>query len=501
MFREFSHRRIGVLFAHDWLGTLAIFLCAAQIRAEVGSLPFWATDLLGVFRIPADEAWDINVVSGDIYPVEVLVFIAAIWPLVLVGSSVYDGRQNETLKVELLNVLVAISVATLVLAGSLYFTGWEMARGLFLVFFVLDIALLFGVRLLLYGYRWMTNPLWAPSRQSVLVVGAGEVGRNVASQFRRYSRQDLQVLGYLDDDVDKQGTSIDGKLVLGSTGEIESVIAAHSVKEVVMALPLHAHERLVKICGKLQMMGVRVYVVPDLFALSFPNATLDGFGGIPVIYLGQSGTFRWHRLIKRAFDTTVATMSVLLVAPLMLLIAGLVKWTSAGPILYRQQRIGEGGRAFVMYKFRTMLQDNDPSVHVEHVSRLIRENVDPTELGGRKTLKLKSDLRVTLLGRILRKTSLDELPQLFNVLKGEMSLVGPRPSLAYEVTLFKDWHKHRFEILPGITGLWQVKGRNRVSFDEMVRMDVEYIQKQSVWLDIKILVQTPFAMLFGRGGG
>ena len=183
-------------------------------------------------------------------------------------------------------------------------------------------------------------------------------------------------------------------------------------------------------CGKLQIMGVRVYVVPDLFALSFPNATLDGFGGIPVIYLGQPGVVLWHRLIKRAFDTIVATISVLLVAPLMLLVAGLVKWTSPGPVLYRQQRIGEGGRAFVMYKFRTMLEDNDPSIHVEHVSRLINENLDPTEIDGNKTLKLKSDPRVTPLGRILRKTSLDELPQLFNVLGGEMSLVGPRPSLA-----------------------------------------------------------------------
>ena len=493
MLREFSHRRIGVLFAIDWLGTLAIFLCAALIRAQVGSLPPWAASLLGFFRITADEAWDPNVAPGDIYPVQVLVLIAAIWPIVLVGSSVYDGRQNETLKAELLNLLVAASVSTLVLAGSLYFTGWETARGLFLVFFALDIALLFSVRFLLYGYRWTTDPLLVSGRRAVLVVGAGEVGRNVASQLRRYARQDLQVVGYLDDDADKQDKSIDRKPVLGTTREIESVVAAHSVAEVVIALPLRAHQQLVEMCGKLQAIGVRVYVVPDLFALSFPNATLDGFGGIPVIYLGQPGAVLWHRLIKRAFDTVVATISVLLVA-------GLVKWTSPGPVFYRQQRIGEGGRAFVMYKFRTMLQDNDPGIHVEHVSRLIKENLDPTE-HGTKTLKLKSDPRVTRLGKILRKTSLDELPQLFNVLGGEMSLVGPRPSLAYEVSLFKDWHKHRFETLPGITGLWQVKGRNRVSFDEMVRMDVEYIQKQSVWLDIKILVQTPFAMLFGRGGG
>ena len=145
----------------------------------------------------------------------------------------------------------------------------------------------------------------------------------------------------------------------------------------------------------------------------------------------------------------------------------------------------------------------DPGVHQAHVTRLKTQNLKPESLAGGKfgTLKLENDSRITCVGRFLRKTSLDEFPQLINVLQGNMSLVGPRPPLAYEVELYQDWHKRRFEAPPGLTGLWQVKGRNRVSFDEMVRLDLEYIQNQSLWLDIKILVQTPWAMISARGAG
>jgi lipopolysaccharide/colanic/teichoic acid biosynthesis glycosyltransferase len=156
-----------------------------------------------------------------------------------------------------------------------------------------------------------------------------------------------------------------------------------------------------------------------------------------------------------------------------------------------------------MLKFRSMRVDADPALHMAHVARLIGGNVHPDELGtgGGETLKMRNDPRVTRVGRVLRKLSLDELPQLFNVLRGEMSLVGPRPPLPYEVALYKDWHRRRLEALPGITGLWQVEARNRVSFDEMVRLDLRYIEEQSLWLDLKILARTPLAVLTGRGAG
>jgi len=245
-----------------------------------------------------------------------------------------------------------------------------------------------------------------------------------------------------------------------------------------------------------------VHVVPDLFALSFPNATLDGFGGVPVITLGQPGITGWRRFWKRAFDTVVATILLIILSPLFLLIALAIKVDSPGPAVYRQQRIGENGRPFTMFKFRSMHQGADPSAHRAYVTTLIERNLSPEQLGdGRSSLKEPDDPRVTRMGRIIRKMSLDELPQLFNVLRGEMSLVGPRPALDYEVAVYRDWHHRRLRALPGITGLWQVEGRNRVSFDEMVRLDLQYIEHQSLRYDIKILLQTPWTMLSGHGAG
>jgi lipopolysaccharide/colanic/teichoic acid biosynthesis glycosyltransferase len=183
----------------------------------------------------------------------------------------------------------------------------------------------------------------------------------------------------------------------------------------------------------------------------------------------------------------------------MLLIAVAVKLDSPGPVLYRQKRIGEWGQVFSMLKFRSMRVNTDDSAHREYVKKLIQENTSLA--GGTGTLKMTDDPRITRVGKFIRRTSLDELPQFFNVLLGEMSLVGPRPPIPYEVEVYQKWHTRRFEAIPGITGMWQVYGRNRVSFDEMVRMDIDYIERQSIWLDVKLLVQTPLVLLTGRGAG
>jgi exopolysaccharide biosynthesis polyprenyl glycosylphosphotransferase len=278
---------------------------------------------------------------------------------------------------------------------------------------------------------------------------------------------------------------------------------AQRIESAVVALPLEAHERMVQVCRELQETSVRVNVIPDLFALTFPNATLDGFGGIPLIDLGERGIHGLPRLAKRAFDVLAVSIGLLCLAPVLTLIAILIKLDSPGPVLYRQVRIGENGRRFTMFKFRSMRTNSETGLHREHVTRLIQQNLTPEELNGGNggSLKMENDPRITRFGRFIRKTSLDELPQLFNVLRGEMSLVGPRPPLPYEVEVYKDWHLRRLEAPPGITGLWQVKAHNRVSFDEMVRLDLEYIEKQSLWLDVKILLQTPFALLTDNGSG
>jgi lipopolysaccharide/colanic/teichoic acid biosynthesis glycosyltransferase len=205
--------------------------------------------------------------------------------------------------------------------------------------------------------------------------------------------------------------------------------------------------------------------------------------------------------IKRAIDILGSASALLLLSPLFLVIAAVIKLTSEGPILFKQQRLGRHGVRFTFLKFRSMYFQNDTKIHRDYIQQLIsakESHGQPDSSGG--AYKIKDDPRVTWVGRFLRRTSLDELPQFFNVLRGEMSLVGPRPPIPYEVMSYDIWHRRRFlEIKPGITGLWQVEGRSRVKFDEMVRMDIKYAKTWSLWLDIKILFRTPKAVLRGIG--
>lgn len=219
---------------------------------------------------------------------------------------------------------------------------------------------------------------------------------------------------------------------------------------------------------------------------------------------------KWHDsrrtrfVIKRTMDLAGSSIGLVLLAPILLLIGILIKVSSRGPVLIRQPRLGRLGKTFIFYKFRSMYVNTRHDVHREYVKRFIGGEVEGP--GGKSeesracVYKMKDDARITPIGRFLRKTSLDELPQLLNVLRGEMSLVGPRPPIPYEIECYDLWHRGRvLEAKPGITGLWQVKGRSRTTFDEMVRLDIKYIREWSCWLDLRILLETPWAVLSGRG--
>ncbi|MCA1563316.1 MAG: sugar transferase [Acidobacteria bacterium] len=206
--------------------------------------------------------------------------------------------------------------------------------------------------------------------------------------------------------------------------------------------------------------------------------------------------------IKRSLDFAGSLTLLLILSPVFLLIAALLKLTSPGPILFRQPRLGQMAKPFRMLKFRTMRVNADHALHHEFVTKFIRSSAQLHPAGRKALFKLTNDPRVTPLGRILRKTSLDELPQLWNVFRGDMSLVGPRPPLAYEMEQYRSWHWRRvLDAKPGMTGLWQVSGRSRTTFDEMVRLDLRYVRTCSLWTDIQILLATPRAVLSGKGAG
>lgn len=502
MLHQFSIKRIAGFFFTDWLGTLAMLVCASYLRAFLGNLPPSLVNRLQSLHISVGlqgGTYGDNTISM----LPIFIVVAVIWPIFFVIFSVYDGRHNETLEAELRNILIAVCVSMVALAGILFLTYRETSRVLILIFFLLDLIFLLSTRLIFYAYRRIQKDQGNDRQRKVVIIGAGEVGCNAAAQLIKYSQARLNLIGYLDDDPRKQGREFAELPVLGTLDQVSEVVAGHSVQDAVLALPLRAHERLVQICTELQKLTVRVYVIPDLFVLSFPNATLDGFGGIPVIDLGYPGLHGKKRFVKRVFDILTTSVILIIISPLLFWIAILIKLDSPGPLIYRQKRIGENGRPFSMYKFRSMCMDADPAIHQAYVTRLIRQNLKPEQLGENNgnSLKMVNDPRVTRVGRFLRKTSLDELPQLINVLRGEMSLVGPRPDVPYAVDLYQEWHRRRFECLPGMTGWWQVKGRNRVSYDEMIRMDIYYIEHMSFWMDIKILLLTPWEVISGRGAG
>jgi lipopolysaccharide/colanic/teichoic acid biosynthesis glycosyltransferase len=229
-------------------------------------------------------------------------------------------------------------------------------------------------------------------------------------------------------------------------------------------------------------------------------------GGVdPTLYpdlFEEEDSREFPHSVKRMMDVVGSAAALVVLSPLWVVISLAIKLTSKGPSLFRQERVGQYGIPFTLLKFRSMEDQNDPSLHLEYIKRFISREVGPEKVGkSRKDIyKIQDDSRVTRFGRFLRRSSLDELPQLVNVLKGEMSLVGPRPPIPYEVENYDIWHRRRvFEVKPGITGLWQVLGRSRTTFDDMVRLDLRYASSWSIWLDIKILLQTPGAVLSGEG--
>jgi lipopolysaccharide/colanic/teichoic acid biosynthesis glycosyltransferase len=238
------------------------------------------------------------------------------------------------------------------------------------------------------------------------------------------------------------------------------------------------------------------YRVPDEWSNHKPGKGTTVQFYPEIVQRDASQSFRLA--IKRGMDVVFSCAALLVAAPLFLLIAAAIKMTSQGPVFFRQERVGRHGVPFFCLKFRTMQVSNDSAIHRAYVEKLIRGEVSKEENGG--VFKIKADPRVTKAGRLLRKTSLDELPQFINVLKGEMSLVGPRPPIPYELSAYDAWHRRRvLEAKPGITGLWQVLGRSRTTFDEMVRLDLQYARNWSLWLDLKILFQTPWAVISGSG--
>ncbi len=324
----------------------------------------------------------------------------------------------------------------------------------------------------------------------VLIVGAGEVGRMVMRAIAARPELGYQIVGFLDDDAQKGSTDLGRLRALGGLENFLHVLNSERVSDVIITLPWTYHDKILGLVEQAEQRQIRVRLVPDVFQLTMSRVDVDDSLGIPLLGARPAAIRGSGLLLKRALDLIGGGLLFVLTLPLMGLAALGIKLDSPGPVIFKQTRVGKNGRLFTCYKFRSMRQGAE-----EEKQALLHLN----EAGNGPLFKIRDDPRCTRVGRLIRRTSIDELPQLLNVFRGEMSLVGPRPPEPAEVEQYQPWHRQRLSVTPGLTGLWQISGRSDVSFDEMALLDIWYAENWSVELDIKILLKTIPVVLLGRG--
>jgi len=393
-----------------------------------------------------------------------------------------------------------IVAATFMYRGGVAYRTFSYSRGLFLLDFLLALLSMGAVRMLLRAGQILVR------RRGVnliptLIVGRGPEAVLCIQEMRARPELGYRVIGIVENGpVDPSSpASFEGVPVIADLKSLPEAIRESGANEVIISDPNVPGEALFDVMIQTgRRRGVEFRIAPTLLNCLPSKTEIDQVGSLPMVTLFRSPLSSAARLAKRVSDLIIASMALGILAPLWLLIALLIKLDSRGPVFYKQERVGMDGRVFLFYKFRTMHAGTDDARHREYQRMYIKGQPD-SNLGDaqRPAYKLRGDERVTRLGRLLRKLSLDELPQLFNVLRGDMSVVGPRPPIPYEVESYELWHRKRLDMKPGITGLWQVSGRNRLPFDEMVRMDLYYIENWSLLLDMKIILQTLPVMLRG----
>ncbi len=439
-----------------------------------------------VTRIP-----NLPTFSGSIQvnvPGIVFVIVPLLWGTTFLVASVYDPKRIYKAIDELQIVTVATLVAALLFAGFLYLTYRDFSRWLFIIFVGLDLVMLIGWRIIARSV-FRLGRLPGPERR-VLIVGAGDVGQRVGQMIQEYEWMGLNLSGYLDDNNHPRNRNGDVQtVVLGKVDDVRTIVQSRHVDDVVIALPQRAYDQINALVLAMHDLPVQVRVVPDYYSLALYRATVEDFGGLPMINLRDPALNEVQRLVKRAFDLVIAGTILLVASPFMLAIAGLIKLDSPGTVIFRQQRVGENGRLFPMYKFRSMVVG----------AELMQSDVEETTTDGKLIFKKANDPRITNIGRLLRHTSLDELPQLINVMKGDMSLVGPRPELPWLVGQYEPWQHKRFAVPQGMTGWWQINGRADKPLHLHTEDDIYYVQNYSLWMDIYILLKTPWVVVRGKG--
>ena len=456
--------------------------------------------LAHLFRSELLPALGSRWIPGALYPVErylpLLPLALLLWSLLLWSSGRYRSHRTVPVLDEagaIVRITVTASILFLLIVWAFrlderLLDDDHLSRIWIALFAFLSGALLLFEKLALrissryvraHGFNYRT----------VLVVGANAGARAIAASILGHRFWGYRVAGFVADDGEAAASVPGAPPVLGGVGDIRRILESQVIDEVLFAIDRRDFDRFEDLFLALQEQGIITRFALNLFPHARANAQLEDLDGVPLLTFSTGPTSVGGLLLKRALDVVLSGLLLALALPLLALLALLIAVSSSGGVLFRQTRCGRNGRLFTLYKFRTMTADAEERRHeIEHMN----------EMDG-PVFKARNDPRVTRLGRFLRKFSLDELPQFWNVLKGDMSLVGPRPPIPDEVARYERWQRRRLAMKPGLTCLWQISGRNELDFDQWMKLDLAYIDNWSTWLDVKILARTVPVVLSGRG--
>jgi len=418
--------------------------------------------------------------------------LIVLWHVLFSMCGLYASRRLSGRAAEVADIVKATALGTLCLAGvSLLFHIRMASLPFVVVFWALSTLMLVCSRLMMRAVLAQTR-LHGRNLRHMLIVGSNARAVQFADKIQSRPELGYRVIGFADQPWDGIGqVSERGYSLACNLDSLPDFLRRSVVDEVVIALPIRSfHDDASRIAALCEEQGILSRVLTNIFNLKMTRSHAEDLEGDSWITHHNGVSEGWPLVAKRVVDFVVALVAVIVILPVMLLVALVIKRTSPGPVLFAQKRVGHNKRKFTMYKFRTMVVDAEKQMEqLQHLN----------EVSG-PVFKIKNDPRVTPIGKFLRKTSLDEVPQLFSVLRGDMSLVGPRPLPIRDYEGFnEDWQRRRFSVKPGITCLWQVQGRSSISFEKWMELDLQYIDKWSFWLDLQILLQTIPAVLKGSG--
>lgn len=434
-----------------------------------------------------------RVVMGAIYPLDkylwLLLIILPVWYGLLSSQGLYESFRTKKLTNTVWIITKTGVLATLIIGTLIFiFKLTYVSRVFMFLFSGISISLLSLEKVMLIQSFKHAHP-GENNYKHLLVVGTGKRAEKFVQMVKQHREWGMKIVGIIDDEPEKIGTEVSNIKVIGLLKDISHILHEKIVDEVVFIIPRSWLSRIEQSILSCEKEGIKISVAVDLFNFKIGKLQATDLGGIPLMRLETIPGSPGQLFIKRGFDIIVSLAGLVLLAPVLLLTALAIKLSSRGPLFFKQERNGMNGRKFTFLKFRSM---------VIGAEKMQEELLSLNEMDG-PVFKIRNDPRMTRIGKFLRKTSLDELPQLINVLKGDMSLVGPRPPIPGEVTNYESWQRRRLSMRPGITCFWQISGRNEIDFVEWMKLDLEYIDNWSLGLDFKIFFKTLPVVLFGTG--